>query len=87
MADIVNQETGETDDFAMYRPTGPCAACGQHPATEIWSLFKGPLRYEFRCACCVVLGQLERARFYAGRIAALEVEHEAAKLVCGGDKP
>lgn len=69
----------------QYRPKGLCiTGCG-HRATEPWFLYKGPIRVEFRCHCCVVLARLERARSYAARIEKLEAEHQAAQLTCGKD--
>jgi hypothetical protein len=66
----------------MYRPHGPCANCGCHSATALWVLYKGPLRYEFRCACCVVVGKLKRAKWYRDQIAKLEAEYAEAKEKC-----
>lgn len=73
----------EFDTIAeQYRPKGLCVTGCGHAATELWFIYKGPIRVEFRCHCCVVLARLERARSYAARIEKLEAELEAAKLAC-----
>lgn len=69
-------------EFDQYRPHGPCANCGEHPATELFQLYRGQMRYDFRCKCCYVLGKLDRARWHASQIAKLEGEYAMAKDLC-----
>lgn len=66
----------------MYRPHGPCANCGEHEATELFQLYRGQMRYDFRCKCCYLLGKLERARWHASQIAKLEGEYANVKEEC-----
>jgi hypothetical protein len=75
------------DDFDMYRPHGLCASCLVHPATEVWVLYKGPYRWEFRCACCVARGRLEKAHWYAEQIPTLELALGEANLNCKKENP
>jgi hypothetical protein len=80
-----NPLTGEVireDDFEDYQPHGDCATGCGHPATEVWQLYKGQQRFDFRCHCCVIASKLDRARWYAARIPALEAEYKSIKENC-----
>lgn len=73
------------ETFDMYRPTGLCArGCG-HAATDVWSLYRGHLPYEFRCRCCVARGKLDRALAQIARIPELEKALHEAEVVCGNE--
>lgn len=72
----------QPDDFDQYRPRGECATGCGHPATEVWQLYKGQQRYDFRCRCCVAKGKLDRAIAYRDRIPALEADYAKEKESC-----
>jgi len=76
------------DDFDMYRPHGLCATGCGHPATEVFPLYKGQYRFDFRCVCCAALGRLERAHETLARtmkrIPELEKAALKAQQECGG---
>lgn len=74
----------------MYSPVGKMCetGCG-HPATDIWEVFlrrqtPRPRSYEFRCACCIAKGKLERAKAARDRIPALEEALATAEKECVG---
>jgi len=80
------------DEWAPYRPHGPCAHCGEHPATEPWFVRIRGLEgsYEGRCVCCAALGELERAHETLARTmkripelekAALKAQQECGKEI------
>ena len=73
---------GAPDVFDEYQPRGLCAtACG-HKATELWIIYGGKSRYDYRCACCCVAGRLERAHKIAATIPELEAEFAKVKSKC-----
>lgn len=83
MSDVEVPNSGDgLDDFDDYRPRGLCASCKVHQATELFPLYRGPVRYDFRCHCCVKRARLERAREYVGRIPELVKEFQAALKEC-----
>lgn len=58
-------------------PSGPCANCGKHEATQRWIGDGGSLAYihgmySFWCECCVFKEQLRYARERAAAIPELE---------------
>jgi hypothetical protein len=86
----VNPLTGELireSDFEDYQPHGDCATGCGHPATEVWQLYRGSQRFEFRCGCCVALGKLAKAKWYRDQIERLEAEYEAANENCNEPRP
>jgi hypothetical protein len=75
----------EYEDLAeMYRPTGSCATGCGHAASEIWFGRIGSQAFTFRCHCCIVKGQLERAQRAADRIPKLKEEYAKAVKECDG---
>jgi hypothetical protein len=72
-------------DFDLYRPKGLCAHCLTHPATEVWQIYVGTRRFEFRCKCCVAEGHLEKAIAYRDRIPFLEKALAQAQGECDGE--
>ena len=87
LAEKLGGTPSDIDVFAelaeMYRPQGSCATGCGHEATEMWFLQRGSNRFEFRCACCMAKGRLERALDYQKRIPKLERELAEAVANCG----
>jgi hypothetical protein len=70
-------------DFDLYRPKGLCAHCLTHEATELWQNFtRGTRSFEFRCACCIAEGKLEKAIAYRDMIPRLEAELAQRQKEC-----
>ena len=88
MSTYVNPLTGELvreDDWEDYQPHGDCATGCGHPATQVWQLYKGQQRFDYRCNCCVAKGRLERAQWYASQIEKLTAEYQKERESCQSD--